>query len=355
MSEKISRGRRRVVASSLMTVAGVGLFSTSSAHAQTGKRSLPSLGGATGWLNSPALTAASLHGKVVLIDVWTYTCINWLRTLPYVRAWSEKYKNQGLVVIGVHSPEFEFEKNIDNVRRATGDLRVKHPVAIDNDFAIWRALRNNAWPSRYFVDAKGHIRHVQVGEGEYAQAEMIIKQLLSETGAGDVDRNLVPVDAQGAEAPPDWRNLRSPETYVGYERTDNFSSTSRALLDKRHAYAAPARLALNHWALSGDWTFRKQFAAVNAPNGRIAYRFHARDLHLVMGPAKPGASVQFRVSIDGQSPRANRGVDVDEGGSGRVSEQRLYQLIRQQSPIRDRRFEIEFLDSGVEAFAFTFG
>jgi hypothetical protein len=293
--------------------------------------------------------------KSGLVDIWTYTCINWLRTLPYVRAWAEKYKSQGLVVVGVHSPEFEFEKNVDNVRRAAKDLRVSHPIAIDNDFAVWRALRNNAWPSRYFVDAKGLVRHVQVGEGEYAQAEMIIKQLLSESGAVDIDRNLVPVDAQGVEAPADWRNLRSPETYIGYERTENFSSTGRAQLDKRHAHSFPARLSLNHWALSGEWTFRKQFAALNAPNGRIAFRFHARDLHLVMGPAGPGASVQFRVSIDGQPPRANRGADIDEAGSGRVTEQRLYQLIRQQSPIRDRRFEIEFLDAGVEAFAFTFG
>jgi thiol-disulfide isomerase/thioredoxin len=338
-----------------LTIASVGLLATRSAHAQSGTRSLPSLSGATGWLNSAALTADSLRGKVVLIDVWTYTCINWLRTLPYVRAWSERYKNQGLIVIGVHSPEFEFEKNVDNVRRAAADMRVNYPIAIDSDFAIWRALRNNAWPCRYFVDAKGQIRHVQVGEGEYAQAEMIIKQLLSEAGAGDVDRNLVSVDAQGAEAPADWRNLRSPETYVGYERTDKFSSTGRALLDKRHTYAAPQRLDLNHWALSGDWTFRKQFAALNASNGRIAYRFHARDLHLVMGPAKPGTSVQFRVSIDGQAPRADRGVDVDEGGNGRVSEQRLYQLIRQQSPIRDRRFDIQFLDPGAEAYCFTFG
>jgi len=354
MPEMIDRIRRRVVAASLMTMAGVG-FTRSSAHAQLGTRSLPSFSGATGWLNSAALTADGLRGKVVLVDIWTYTCINWMRTLPYVRAWSEKYGKQGLVVIGVHSPEFEFEKNVDNVRRAAADLRVNHPIALDSNFAIWRGLGNNAWPSRYFVDAKGLIRHVQVGEGEYAQGEMIIKQLLSEAGAGDMDRNLVALDPQGAEAQADWRNLRSPETYVGYERTENFASAGRALLDKRQTYAPPARLGLNQWALSGDWTFRKQFAALNAPNGRIAFRFQARDLHLVMGPAKPGAPVQFRVSIDGQPPRANRGVDVDEAGSGQATYQRMYQLIRQQPPIRARQFEIEFLDAGVEVFAFTFG
>src|SRR5262245_13043949 len=259
MPETIDRGRRLALASSLLALGGVGFLTTSSAHAQAGTRSLPTLGGATGWLNSAALTADSLRGKVVLIDIWTYTCINWMRTLPYVRAWSEKYGKQGLVVVGVHSPEFEFEKNVDNVRRAATDLRVNHPIALDSNFAVWRGLRNNAWPSRYFVDAKGLIRHVQVGQGEYAQGEMIIKQLLSEAGAGDMDRNLVAVDPQGVEAQADWRNLRSPETYVGYERTENFASAGRALLDKRQTYAPPVRLGLNQWALSGDWTFRKQF------------------------------------------------------------------------------------------------
>ena len=354
MYEGINRGRRLVLAGSLVTAGGAGLWPSRSAHAQLGGRSLPSLGGATGWLNSPALTADSLRGKVVLIDIWTYTCINWLRTLPYVRAWSEKYKNQGLLVLGVHSPEFEFEKKVDNVRRAAMNMRVDYPIAIDSDFAVWRALRNNAWPCRYFVDATGRIRHVQVGEGEYAQAEMMIKQLLAEAGASEVDRNLVSVDAEGAEAPADWRNLRSPETYVGYEQTANFSS-GRALPDKRNTYAVPKRLTLNQWALSGEWTFAKQFVALNAPKGRIAYSFHARDLHLVMGPGKPGAAVPFRVLIDGQPPRADRGVESTKGGGGRLTEQRLYQLIRQQPPIRERRFEIEFLGSGTEAYCFTFG
>jgi len=316
---------------------------------------LPSLGGATGWLNSPPLTPDSLRGKVVLIDVWTYTCINWLRTLPYVRAWAEKYKNQGLVVIGVHSPEFAFEKNVDNVRRAAKDMRLDYPIAIDSDFAIWRALKNQYWPALYIVDAQGRIRHHQFGEGEYEQSERVIQQLLAEAGNSGIGHDLVSVDARGAEAPADWDSLRSPENYVGYGRTENFASPGGAVLDKPRVYAAPARLKLNGWALSGDWTIRKPSTVLNKPNGRIAYRFHARDLHLVMGPAVPGTSVRFRVLIDGRTPGAAHGVDVDDQGNGTVSEQRLYQLIRQQNPIADRQFEIEFLDSGVEAFAFTFG
>jgi thiol-disulfide isomerase/thioredoxin len=316
---------------------------------------LPSLGGATEWLNSPPLTGAGLRGKVVLIDVWTYTCINWLRTLPYVRAWAEKYKNQGLVVIGVHSPEFAFEKDVDNVRRAAKDMRVDYPIAIDSDFAIWRALKNQYWPALYFVDAQGHIRHHHFGEGEYAESEMIIQQLLSEAGIGGIDHKLASVDARGAEAAADWGSLKSSENYVGYERTANFASPGGAVLDKRRVYAAPERLRLNHWALSGDWTVEKQLTVLNKPNGRIAYRFHARDLHLVMGPAARGASVRFRVLIDGQPPGAAHGIDVDEQGNGTVTDQRLYQLIRQPNSIADRQFEIEFLDSGLEAFAFTFG
>jgi thiol-disulfide isomerase/thioredoxin len=316
---------------------------------------LPSLGGATEWLNSPPLTAAGLRGKVVLIDVWTYTCINWLRTLPYVRAWAEKYKNQGLVVIGVHSPEFPFEKNVDNVRRAAKEMRVDYPIAIDSDFAIWRALKNEYWPALYIVDAQGRVRHHQFGEGEYDKSERIIQQLLSEAGTGGIGHDQVSVDARGAEVAADWSSLKSPENYVGYERTENFASRGGAVLDKPNVYAVPARLKLNNWALSGDWTVEKRATVLNKANGRIAYRFHARDLHLVMGPAVRGTPVRFRVLINGQPPGAAHGIDVDDQGNGTVTEQRLYQLIRQQKPIADRQFEIEFLDSGVEAFAFTFG
>jgi thiol-disulfide isomerase/thioredoxin len=316
---------------------------------------MPSLGGATEWLNSQPLTSASLRGKVVLIDVWTYTCINWLRTLPYVRAWAEKYQNHGLVAIGVHSPEFAFEKNLDNVRRAAKQMKVTHPIAIDSNFAIWRALKNQYWPARYLVDAQGRIRHHHFGEGEYQQSERIIQQLLAEAGRDGISRELVSVDGRGAEAAADWVNLKSPENYLGYERTENFASPGGAVSDKRRAYAVPAQLRFNHWALSGDWTMNKQAAVLNQTNGRIAYRFHARDLHLVMGPARQGTSVRFRVRIEGKPPGAAHGIDVDEQGNGTVSEQRMYQLIRQPKPIADRQFEIEFLDAGVEAFAFTFG
>src|ERR671921_859234 len=286
---------------------------------------LPSLGGATGWLNSQPLTAAGLRGKVVLVDFWTYTCINWLRQLPYVRAWAEKYKDQGLVVICVHAPEFAFERNVDNVRRAAKDMRVDYPVAIDNDYAIWSAFNNRYWPALYFVDAQGHIRHRHFGEGEYEQSEMIIQQLLAEAGNGGIGDELVSVDARGAEAGADWANLKSPENYVGYERTENFASPGGALLDERHVYGAPAQLRLNSWALSGDWTVEKQATVLNEANGRIAYGFHARDLHLVMGPPARGTSVRFRVLLDGQPPGAAHGIDVDEGGNGTVTDPRLYQ------------------------------
>jgi len=316
---------------------------------------MPTLAGATGWLNSPPLTTAGLRGKVVLIDFWTFTCINWLRAEPYVRAWAEKYRNQGLVVIGVHTPEFAFEHDVDNVRRAVKDMRIDYPVAIDNDYAIWDAFKNEYWPALYFVDAQGRIRHHQFGEGDYDQSERVIQQLLAEAGATGVGRDLVSADARGAEVAADWDNLKSRENYVGFGRTEGFASPGGAVMDKPHAYAVPVRLKLNGWALSGDWTVEKPLVALNKPSGRIVYRFHARDLHLVMGPAAPGASVRFRILIDGQPPGAAHGVDVDEQGDGTVAEQRLYQLIRQQKPITDRQFEIEFLDPGVQAFAFTFG
>jgi thiol-disulfide isomerase/thioredoxin len=316
---------------------------------------LTSLGSATGWLNSPSLTAASLRGKVVLIDFWTYTCINWLRQLPYVRAWAEKYKDQGLVVIGVHTPEFVFEKDLENVRRAAKDIGVAYPIAVDNDYSIWRAFRNQYWPALYFVDAEGRVRHHHFGEGDYEQSEKIIQQLLVEAGSRDLGRELITVDGRGVEAAADWANLKSPENYVGYERSENFVSPGGVVSDKRRVYAAPARLKLNQWALSGDWTVGKQATGLNQANGRIVYRFHARDLHLVMGPAVRGTSVRFRVLIDGKPPGAGHGIDVDDQGNGTVTEQRMYQLIRQPQPIADRQFEIEFLDAGVEVFAFTFG
>ena len=316
---------------------------------------LAALNRANEWLNSPPLKANDLRGKVVLVDIWTYTCINWLRQLPYVRAWAEKYKDRGLVVIGVHSPEFAFEKNLDNVRDAIKTRMISYPVAIDNDFGIWRGLSNNYWPALYFIDAQGRLRHTHFGEGEYEQSEMVIQRLLAEVGAAGMSDDLVTADASGAEVAADWGSLKSPENYLGYARTENFASAGGALEDQRHVFAVPPKLSLNHWALSGDWTMRKDAVTLNKPGGRIAYRFHARDLHLVMGPARLGAPVRFRVLIDGQAPGAGRGGDVDEQGNGMVTGQRLYQLIRQTRPIADRLFEIEFLDPGVEAFAFTFG
>jgi thiol-disulfide isomerase/thioredoxin len=316
---------------------------------------MPSLDGATTWLNSPPLSAAGQRGKVVLVQFWTYTCINWLRTLPYVRAWAEKYKDEGLVVIGVSTPEFEFEHTIENVRRSVKDMGMTYPIAIDNDYTIWRAFDNNYWPALYFVDAKGHIRHHHFGEGDYEKSERVIQQLLAEAGRGGSDRALVSVNGAGTEAAADWASLESPENYVGYERTVNFASPAAAVLDQRRVYAAPPRLRMNQWALSGDWTMGRQATVLNQDKGRIVYRFHARDLHLVMGPVAPGTSVRFRVLIDGQPPGAAHGLDVDPQGYGTVTEERLYQLIRQPKPISDRGFEIEFLDPGVAVFAFTFG
>jgi len=316
---------------------------------------LPSFEGATGWLNSPPLTPADLRGKVVLVNFWTYTCINWLRQLPYVRAWAEKYSSQGLVVIGVHTPEFPFEKDAENVRRAVQDMRVTYPVATDNNYAVWLDFDNHYWPALYFADAQGRLRHHYFGEGEYQQSEMAIQQLLAEAGASGISREPVSVDASGIEAAADWASLRSPENYTGYERTEGFASPGGAVPGKPHVYAAPAELRLNDWALSGDWTVGEQAITVNEANGQIVNRFHARDLHLVMGPAAPGTSIRFRVMIDGQPPGAAHGTDVDGDGNGTLTQQRLHQLIRQQGPITDRTFEITFLDPGAQAFSFTFG
>jgi thiol-disulfide isomerase/thioredoxin len=363
MPGEINYNRRRFLTAAAMAIAaaplgmiGCTVQSVTPAAAQLPvEGELPSLGGATGWLNSPPLTAEGLRGKVVLVDFCTYTCINWLRQLPFVRAWHEKYKDQGLVVIGVHTPEFEFEKNLDNVRPALKNIRIDYPIAVDNDYAIWRAFKNQYWPALYFADGQGRIRHHQFGEGEYEKSERIIQQMLSEAEMNGFGQELVPVEASGFEAAADWDNLKSPENYLGYERTENFASPGGAVSGKRHVYAAPPGLNLNHWGLSGDWTMEKQSTLLNKANGRIAYRFHARDLHLVMGPAARGASVRFRVSLDGKPPGIAHGIDVDVQGNGTMTEQRMHQLIRQPNPIADREFEIEFLDPGLEAFAFTFG
>jgi thiol-disulfide isomerase/thioredoxin len=316
---------------------------------------LPSLSGATGWLNSPPLTAAELRGRVVLVNFWTYTCINWLRQLPYVRAWAEKYQGDGLVVLGVHTPEFDVERDLDNVRRAVKDLRVDYPVVIDNDYVIWDAFGNRYWPALYFVDAQGRIRHHRFGEGDYEQSEAVIQRLLTEAGSGGIGHELVSVDAGGVEAAADWDSLWSPENYLGYQRTENFASSNGAVLDTPHGYAAPARLALNQWALAGNWTVGRQAIVLNQAGGRIACRFHARDLHMVMAPLAPGTSVRFRVGLDGQPPGAAHGTDLDDQGNGTLTDPRLYQLVRQPGPVSERTFEITFLDPGVQAYAFTFG
>jgi thiol-disulfide isomerase/thioredoxin len=318
---------------------------------------LPNFDGATGWLNSSPLTPAGLLGKVVLVNFWTYTCINWLRQLPYVRAWAGKYSGQGLVVIGVHTPEFPFEHNADNVGPSVREMEIDYPVATDSNYAVWRAFDNHYWPALYFADAQGRIRHHHYGEGEYRQSEMVIQQLLAEAGSTLAGDDLVPVDvdARGAEAPADWDTLRSPENYTGYERTENFASPGGPVPGTPHVYTAPAELRLNHWALSGAWTVEEQAATLNEAGGHIACRFHARDLHLVMGPAAPGTPIRFRALIDGQPPGAAHGADTDEAGNGTVIQPRLYQLIRQPGRIADHTFEISFLDPGAQAYAFTFG
>jgi cytochrome c biogenesis protein CcdA/thiol-disulfide isomerase/thioredoxin len=316
---------------------------------------IPSLAGAVQWLNSPPLTAEGLRGKVVLVDFWTYSCINCLRSLPYIEAWAQKYRSQGLVVIGVHAPEFAFERNIDNVRQAVKDLKLDYPIAIDNNYAIWRAFNNQYWPAHYFIDAKGQIRYHHFGEGEYDQSEKVIQQLLAEAGKGAVPHDIVAVDGSGAEAAADVSDIASPETYIGYQRAENFASPGGAVPDASHVYATAPQLTLNQWALGGDWTVKGENATSNAGEGRIAYRFHARDLHLVLGPSSDGKPVRFRVLIDGKPPLADHGADVDAQGSGTIDGQRLYQLVRQSGPVADRNFEIEFLDPGAQAFAFTFG
>jgi thiol-disulfide isomerase/thioredoxin len=316
---------------------------------------LASFDSATSWLTSEPLTPEGLRGRIVLVDFWTYTCINWLRTLPYVRAWAAKYHDKGLTIIGVHTPEFGFERNLDNIVAHSRTFGVDYPIAIDSDYGVWRAFDNHFWPAVYIADGEGRIRHHHFGEGEYAQTEMVIQQLLLDAGAQDLDQELVMVEPRGLEVAADWRTLQSPETYLGYGQSTGFASEDSAAFDKPHVYAARARLPLNYWDLSGTWTVARHAAVLNEPGGRIAFQFHARDLNLVMGPPSRGSSIRFRVFLDGQIAESALGSDVEPDGSGVVRDQRTYQLIRQTARIDDRQFEIEFLDAGLEAYCFTFG
>jgi cytochrome c biogenesis protein CcdA/thiol-disulfide isomerase/thioredoxin len=316
---------------------------------------LPPLDGAVQWLNSPPLTAQALKGKVVLVDFWTYSCINCLRSLPYVKAWAEKYRDQGLVVIGVHAPEFAFERDVGNVTKAMKDLGINYPVAIDNDFKVWRAFNNQYWPAHYFADAQGRIRYHHFGEGAYAESERVIQQLLREAGAAKVADGLINASAEGVQLAPDMNEVQSPETYVGYQRAEHFVPETSLVPDKVSAYSAPSQLALNDWSLDGQWNVGPERATSSAPASRIVYRFHARDLHLVLGPGADGKPVRFKVLVDGKAPGDAHGTDVAPDGSGSVTEQRLYQLVRQTGGVTDRTFSIEFLDPGVSAYAFTFG
>ncbi len=364
MLQDITGSRRNFIGAAAAALAGAGIGATyAKQHLGSGPASeplpaegnMPPLDGASTWLNTEPLTTAGLRGRVVLVQFWTYTCINWLRTLPYVRAWADRYQATGLVVLGVHTPEFSFEHELENVRRAAKDMRVDYPIAVDNDYAVWDAFGNHYWPALYFVDAGGRIRHHHFGEGAYAESERILQQLLSEAGSKDLTPELSAIDPRGAEVAADWDDLGSAESYLGYARTDNFASDGGVRRSGPQMYAIPERLRRNQWALAGEWQFEPEGVVLVGNSGRLAYQFHARDLHLVMGPTTPEAPVRFRVLIDGLPPRAAHGFDVDEQGNGLLAGQRLYQLIRQPLPVSERRFEIEFLDPGAAAYVFTFG
>jgi thiol-disulfide isomerase/thioredoxin len=316
---------------------------------------MPGFEGAQGWLNSPPLTDADLRGNVVLADFWTYTCINWLRTLGYVRAWANRYRDHGLVVVGVHTPEFPFERDAENVRRAAREMAVEYPIALDPDYAIWDAFANRYWPAIYIADAEGQIRHHQFGEGGYEECERIIQSLLRHSGRDGIPDDTIALVPGGIEAQADWTTLESPETYLGYGLSRSFASPGGALPDQEREYEVPGALRRNQWALAGAWTARERASILNRAGGQIVFRFHSRDVHIVMGPPSRDSSVPFRVMLDGEPPGEAHGLDVDEEGNGSVAEQRLYQLIRQPDPIADRTFEITFMEPGVEAYVFTFG
>jgi thiol-disulfide isomerase/thioredoxin len=316
---------------------------------------LASFDGATGWLNSGPLTPEGLRGHVVLVDFWTYTCINWLRTLPYLRAWHEKYAEAGLTIVGVHTPEFGFERTVDNIVAEARRYPVDYPIAIDSDYGVWEAFANHYWPAVYLADAEGRIRFHHFGEGEYAMTEMAIQQLLHAAGAAGIDEELVTVDPRGLEVAADWRNVRSPESYLGWGQATGFVSDDAAVYDRSSTYDIPERLWLNTWGLSGRWTAARHAAILDEPGGRLAFQFQARDVNLVMGPAARGAEIPFRVFLDGEPATGAAGTDVTTDAAGTLREQRTYQLIRQPGDIVERRFEIEFGDVGAEAYCFTFG
>jgi thiol-disulfide isomerase/thioredoxin len=315
---------------------------------------LPGFEGATGWLNSPPLTAVGLRGQVVVVDFWTYTCINWLRTLGYVRAWAEKYRDAGVVVVGVHTPEFPFERDVENVRRAVSAMRVDHPVAIDTDYAVWRAFNNHYWPALYIADAEGRIRYHHFGEGAYDECERVIQRLLRETGSGSVSDDLIAIAPEGVEAQADWGNLESPETYLGYEQGQNFAAGDDVRPDLPRSYAVPDELPRNRWALAGEWTIEERASVLSAAEGAIAFRFHARDVNLVIR-SREGTRIPFQVLLNGEVPGSAHGHDVDSEGNGMLVEPRLYQLVRQPGQVVDRTFGITFSAPGVEAYVFTFG
>jgi hypothetical protein len=363
MKSQLTMSRRHFLQTSAKTIAHSQIMMSVLGNA-SGKQAsrlpvegeIPSLDGAVAWLNSSPLSVARLRGQVVLIYFWTYTCINWLRTLPYVRAWAKKYAPYGFTVIGVHTPEFSFEHDISNVRTAVQTMGIEYPVAVDSNLAIWNAFGNQYWPAMYFVDAKGRLRHHQFGEGGYAQSEIALQQLLAETKTGAVaDGTLVTIAPNGFEIPADVNNLGSPETYLGYERSESFASPGDFKKNRNRVYTLPEELKLNHWALSGDWTVGKESVRLNQSSGKITFRFRARDLNLVMAPAEPERPLKFRVTIDGQPPHSSKGLDISGSGEGVLAQPRLYQLLRQPSPVVDRTFEIEFSDRTAEAYDFTFG
>ena len=359
MHDSINQERRRFIrsATAALGAARVGVIGSAvqqmacAALTERSEGALPSLSGATEWLNSPPLTPAGLRGKVVLVDFWTYTCVNWLRTLPFVRAWDKKYRDHGLVVIGAHTPEFPFEKDIDNVRWAVKEMDVNYPIAVDSDYGVWRAFDNNYWPAVYVADADGRIRFHHFGESAYDETEKVIQRLLSDSGR-KIDNQLVRVTPRGLEVAADYGTLRSPESYLGYDRAEAFASD--ALQDAPRAYTVP-RLALNQWGLAGNWTVKERAAVLNEANGKVVYRFHARDVNLIMGVPPGSQPVRFTVKVDGKPPGPAHGTDIDDQGNGTAARQRTYQLVRLQTQIADREFEIEFADPGVEAFCFTFG